>query len=635
MKNAFKFFILFSFTLLINACGGSSSTTSPINTPAVTTDPTSNIENTIIVNDSSLISKQAVELILFFPTGDITKIQWTQTGGTQVNFLAGRSKVIAFTPPTAGDYSFNVTFKLNGVSKTLSKTITVNNGNSLISARLGHAAFEGNKVSLHAWLDNSLNAKSVTWQQISGPTVNLTNHKTGDAVIFFTAPNVNKDTMLKFQAQASDGSSTYSDTVTVLVKNTTAIKSNAYFDQRVAKVFPYNANSPYKDKLVACLYNNTLSSSCKLNDIPLIAQQTLTPTVNDIMNRVLVSHQWMGDRFKAFLQTYDIHNDFKNLLRATTGIVISSDIRPSFFWAATGAIYLDANNFWLTPNERDTINEAPDYRAAFGSDLQFLIPWRYVKNNNYASPYIPSDQRITRQSQDALYKLSSLLFHELAHANDFFPSSKWQTYNMNSRALDAAQTNNAKSDKLAVLYPLQSEKMRSLAQVSFAGNTATTTQKAYLPTDISGFFSPDIASDYYAFSTTREDYAMLFEETMMVTRYSVQRDIAVTNQPTGSVVYANDYIVNWGERGRIGETNIKPRANYVVQQVLPELDSNAIINALPTPIPMISGQDWVQNLTLTNSPKSSVSKENTVKSQKMVPIQRQQIRYYHKALPDH
>ena len=73
-----------------------------------------------------------------------------------------------------------------------------------------------------------------------------------------------------------------------------------------------------------------------------------------------------GQRFKEFLETMDPHGDFKNLLRATTAIVISYDVRPSYYWVVTGAIHLDPDNLWLTPDERDTINQAPDYRASFG-----------------------------------------------------------------------------------------------------------------------------------------------------------------------------------------------------------------------------------------------------------------------------
>ena len=354
------------------------------------------------------------------------------------------------------------------------------------------------------------------------------------------------------------------------------------------------------------------------------------------MDRVVVSHQWMGDRFKDFLVNNDDNNDFKRLLRATTAIVISYDIRPSFYWAATGAIYLDAENFWLTPQERDTINEAPDFRTHFGNDLQFSMPWRYVKDNQYANRYFSKEQRVTRTSNDGFYRLASLLYHELAHANDFFPSTEWFTHNEQTRILDAATNTSFESDKLSISLPLQSQKMRDLAQVSFSGETANTTQNSYQPVDIKAFFSPDTANDFYAYSSLFEDYAMLFEEFMMQNRFQVFRDVAITNNPTGDNISAQDYIVTWGQRGRIGEENIKPRVAFSASRVLPEFDSNSALTIVPKPIDMTEGKDWLENLAISPLSFSSIIKQRslniTTKQTQIAPVS---YRYYQKTLPKH
>jgi hypothetical protein len=349
----------------------------------------------------------------------------------------------------------------------------------------------------------------------------------------------------------------------------------------------------------------------------------------------------MGDRFKQFLINNDTNNDIKNLLRATTAIVIAYDVRPSFYWAATGAIYLDAENFWLTPEERDTINEAPDFRANFGNDLQFVMPWRYVKNNDYASKRFSITERSPRSAEDGLYRLISLMYHELAHANDFFPSNEWYVHDSNKRVLDAALSTDFESDKLAITLPLVSQEMVDLGQVSFAGNTATEIQKNYLPADIESFFEPDRASDYYAYSSLREDYAMLFEELMMQSRFNVNRDVAITNQPTGNNVSANDYIVTWGQRGRIGDDKLIERALFTANRVLPEFDSQTAINQLAQPIPMIVGNNWLENLVISPSLHRQNSKSITLNvtdiNSQLITEQVMQkeylIRYYHKPLP--
>ena len=590
--------------LALQACGGSNDSDNATTigfTPVVT-------ETGIIAFAQDSKINQAVELFVYFPGDTLTNINWQQTAGSEVIFLAGTSKGIAFTPMLAGDYSFEVSFNRNGVSETLTHTIVVSNENSKISARLGHATLEGSNVSLSASITSTnITTNSIEWQQISGPTVTFSESTAGQNAIFFTAPPVSADSLLEFTVSASDGVARYKDNVAILIENAPQItdSDNIAYDTQLATVFPFNANSPYADVLVDCVYSNTIDfrKTCRFNQLPLIAQDTTTPTVDDIMDRVVVSHQWMGQRFKEFLQTSDQHGDFKNLLRATTAIVISYDVRPSYYWAVTGAIHLDPNDLWLTPDERDTINQTPDFRASFGDTLNFVMPWRYVKDNSYASFSYPEDIRVSREAEDGVYELAALLYHELAHANDYFPQSEWANLNRNDRILDAVGTSQQgtgiNSDKLSIALPLYGTEMYRLAQVRYQGETATAQEKNYSPSDVSSFFSPEHAPHFYNYSSKREDYAMLFDELMMKARYDVDRDIAVTNQPQSA---GEDYIVTWGQRGRIGDNNIKPRVEYVTTRILPEFsEASDVISSLSTPIAMQAGETWAENLTISPS----------------------------------
>lgn len=590
------------FTVVLSACGGSS------NEP-VTNYPTASI----VQLDEVQNINQSVDLLLHFPSDSVSQINWEQTSGEPVLLLAKSSKVVSFTPTQAGNYSFTVSFILNeGVEQTLTRTITVNDEHHKLTTRLSHEALAGNKVSFRSHLPSTIDANTLKWKQIDGPRVALTNESSdGELALFFDAPQVEFDTIISFEASATDSESNtiYRDQVAVLVEPAAEIGSNAYFSDRKASVFVFNRQSPYADALINCVYSNTLTSSCTLSQTPLLAKEvnntSVTPSIESIMDRVVVSHQWMGDRFKDFLMNNDTNDDIKNLLRATTAIVISYDIRPSFYWAATGAIYLDAENFWLTPDERDTINEAPDYRANFGQELQFTMPWRYVKQNAYASQSYSKSERVTRTAEEALYRLTSLMYHELAHANDFFPSNEWYVHNSEQRVLDAATSTAFESDELAISFPLNSQEMRGLAQVSFTGESANQKQKNYLPADIEEFFSPESASDYYAYSSLREDYAMLFEELMMQSRFNVIRDVAITNQPSGENISTADYIVTWGQRGRIGDDKLRDRVLFTASRVLPEFDSQTAMNLVSAPIEMLEGNNWLENLTISPNELSS------------------------------
>lgn len=585
----------------LSACGGSKNSTD-----TTTLVPGDNTSAAIVVMEDQVKLGQSADLVLFTPNERISDISWAQTSGEPVILLAKQSKVVSFSTTLSGDYGFSVTFKdNNGSYRTLDKTITVTSELSPMSLRLSHAVVEQNSVSLRTYFDEDVDTDTITWAQVAGPTVTFTEANTqGKYAVFFDAPAVNKDTLLTFEVTLTHNNQHYSDKVAVLVESSeipVLSTNDAYFkNNRLATVFPYNPNSPVANVLADCVYSNKLkvnNNACNFTQSPLIAHVTRTPTVDNIMDHVLVSHQWMGDRFKAFLERFDNeHNDFKNLLRATTAIVISYDIRPSFYQSYTGAIYLDPDDLWLTPEERDTINQAPDYRASFGSDLQFEMPWRYVKNNNYASFFPNIRYRLSRNIEDTLYSFASLLYHELAHANDYFPSAVWNNVSRSEKIESIAYgriTQQAiQSDQLQRVMPLNGDEMWKLARVRFHNDPpANSTQKAYTPEDIAYFFKSETAPQFYSYSSTREDYAMLFDGFMMQTRYAVQRDVMITDQALENSA--------WGQRGREGEANIMPRIEFVVERVLPEFeDLITALAAMPVPVNFPVGSNFRDTLVI-------------------------------------
>jgi hypothetical protein len=286
-----------------------------------------------------------------------------------------------------------------------------------------------------------------------------------------------------------------------------------------------------------------------------------------------------------------------NLLRGVTAVVISYDVRPSFYWAATGAIYLDARNFWQTPEERDTLNDVPDFRSDFGSDLNFSVFWRYTKDNDYyPSARIAKQDRINRSFEDVEASISWLMYHELAHANDFFPPSSWASVSTNTTPLAYFRNNGTNSDILDDDFPLRSDQLHSLAQVRFANQTPTSTERNYRGTDIEGFFAPDIASSFYSYLTEREDFATLFERYMMLYRLGSEADVAIIDGRTNS----DEPLVVWGQRNRITQGSLEDRTVFTVSRVYPELGNiRNTLRSLNSPILMTPNQGWFENLEIS------------------------------------
>ncbi|NMH67064.1 hypothetical protein [Shewanella salipaludis] len=620
--------LAFVMTLPLAGCGGSSSAAStPTPTPPAQSTQTQlqrcdSRASLQTVTTGSELSFQLEDHYLAGQAGAIMasiagrdsqglNYLWQQTAGPALSLTDSHGPLLALAPELDGAYGFRLTVTGAGVDVSEEVEIQVDAaaGTSL-NVRQDQQVVEGNDVSLRLGRVDNAVAADIDWCVAAGPdlSVDLSNQERP----LFKAPQVDRDTLSQLSVSATVAGNVLTENAYLLITQAPAIGSN-YFDTPVARTHAYRADSAYAATLAPCVYSNQLSDPCPLAQLPLIGQQAEATDREAILDRLLVSHDWMGENFEAFLTQMDPDSDFAKLLQAVTAVVISSDIRPSFYWVATGAIYLDPEDLWLTAAQRDSINEAPDYRAGFGNELAFLMPWRYVKDNAYVSRFYDRSQRAARTLTALQPDLASLLYHELGHANDFFPRSihaglSGPTLVDDYRRRDATKA--LLSDSVSNLYPLNSAEMLALAEVNFLGADANATQKAYTPGDVSQFFRNDRANDFYAYSSSREDTAMLFEEAMMSHRYGILRDVAVTDKP--AQITASSIRVDWGQRGRIGAPELADRAALVIDGILPELNGAAIIAALPEPLAMTQGRSWSDNLGI--SPMASQPKSQGVAS---------------------
>jgi hypothetical protein len=438
-------------------------------------------------------------------------------------------------------------------------------------------------------------------------------------VALFVAPTVGHDTPIRLRAtmRTAAGVTAVDEVLVVVERHVQAAQSDpstVWGGSHVSRVYAYRPAGPYAGVLQRCVFDATLRYSgaaanlCPTSQLPFLAQETggAVPTVEQVMDRVLVSNDWLGANFETFLRQSAASADFRRMMMSVTAVVLGTQVRPSFYYALTGAIYLDADNFWLTPQERDTVNEAPDFRSDFDRDLAYSGVWRYVRDAQSIFRVWDPRARIGRTVGDLLDESAWLLYHELGHALDFLPPSQyaglllasasnpWQIIGPRYAGGQLA------SDSLAANFPLTSSVMAGLGQVKFQGATATATQIGYSPNDVAAFFSADRATDEYNYSTRYEDLAMTLEETLMSLRLGIRRDVAITDK-IGPTTTGSNLIVRWGQRGRVGEAAIKPRARSAVSQLAPWADVNAV-DALAAPLQMRAGDSWTGNLVLPVPP---------------------------------
>ena len=590
--------LLTGITVLLTACGGEQSAQAPVSVPV---ESPSSTPLTLTLHGALSVHRDDSVALAIMPSGGhkLKAVRW-QFEGTDIDVLAPTSAAIGFDAPAAGVYPFTVTVTdTSGNTKSLRRELTVTSeAASPVQLRLSHQAVELGRVSLKLTATDPDTIEHIDWQVINGPAVNLTRASEPESLadmVYFQAPSVTTDTLMEIEVSVVRASGNIDkDSAFVMVTDDPDAVQGYFANNDIypTKLMQAYRNGPYAEALERCLYTTKLARSCRFDTLPLIGQQHHnTPDTEAVLQRTLVSHKWMGVAFEQFLLTSAASQDIRNLLRAATAVVIAYDIRPSFYWSATGAIYLDANNLWQTPAQRDTLDRAPDYRTSFNDNLLYRSSWRYVLDNElyYPQSGLPETKRLSRTQSQINASLTWLLYHELAHANDVFPPSSWARLGGSDSPLSYANSHAPVSARLSQDFGLTSQTLSEVAQVSYGGATATAAQQALTAADIAHEFEADKAVSMYSYFNAQEDFATLFERFMMLHRLQVDADVGLFS----SQALADDTLkIGWAERNRINASHIQARAGFVVNQVLPELPTAPAQNAMPDPQLFPAGADW-------------------------------------------
>ncbi|MBD1390441.1 hypothetical protein IC617_13450 [Neiella sp. HB171785] len=373
----------------------------------------------------------------------------------------------------------------------------------------------------------------------------------------------------------------------------------------LASIYPYQ-DSAYSGVLNDCVRAYQDELSCFVDVLPPLGIGDDDVTIEDIMSRVVVSHDWMGQRFERFLQ--QASPSMIAMFEPLTAVVIAFDIRPAFYHPLTGAMYIDPAFLWLSPAEYASIDDSPDYRSGFGNELALDTGWRYVNSHgNYITTSNFSDGNDSRTFDDIIPGITNLLFHELAHANDFLPPDI-----RNELLLPLGDDSffdvidQVFADKQSIQqrvtepFPLINNTLKTLASVLFGGEDASNNLLQLSAAEAGQMFAIDGASDMYNYYTSAEDVAMLFEEAMMSYSMAALRDVAFLNNDNDNYC---DQTIGWAQRGRIGEFQVNSRAQMVVSLMLPEQAEqvNAHLADLAPAQVIPSGLQWCDSRTALNT----------------------------------
>lgn len=145
----------------------------------------------------------------------------------------------------------------------------------------------------------------------------------------------------------------------------------------------------------------------------------------------------------------------------------------------------------------------------------------------------------------------------------------------------------------------------------YRGVSPTASDLAITGAEVGAAFEVDAAADDYAYTSQFEDVAMLFEEAMMKYFFNADHDIAYTSVPEEGQQGCEGYDMEWGVRNRLGDSAVKARAEFVVNQIYPNLDTEAFFQNFSMPQDLNLNGTWCESIVLNSSNAARREKPQT------------------------
>jgi hypothetical protein len=187
-------------------------------------------------------------------------------------------------------------------------------------------------------------------------------------------------------------------------------------------------------------------------------------------------------------------------------------------------------------------------------------------------------------------KAARVIYHELTHANDFFPSKLYSdmTVEADKTYHETASQHNDRREIVSLgLLPLNSYKLRRVASVLYFEAPIETQDLLTVADEVVNEFKNDTATDFYSYSNHFEDLAMLGEEALMLYYFNIRRYNVVVKLPSANFTPPENYVYDilWGEVSRVAEPIIKDRAFYAVENDLGATIARKVNNKLDNTVP--------------------------------------------------
>lgn len=350
------------------------------------------------------------------------------------------------------------------------------------------------------------------------------------------------------------------------------IKPDVPVEQQQPRAFAlaetYNDTSPYKSILKDC-YRGDRTSACTFSQLPLLGQLGGTPTIAQIMDRVVVTHDWMGVRFEQYLSL--LPAEALTLYKPVSVISIGSENGGVNYNAITARMSIGPEYLWLTTDEKKALS-ADGGSSNGGSrprdELQFLVRNIYEKDglgfNNRAS----ADER---ELDDIFTIFARDMYEALAFAANFFPASTY-TVDRPLAAPFVIFDEVIDNDNEVVTGPLYANAflttptslLTDIANVYYDDLPARDNQKLLTAADMGGRFEGEGKPTFWSHNRQVNDVQTLFTLGMLKYKHGTSINVMFLEGTNDN----DDAIIGYGVKNRLAAALVAPRAKFVMEKIL-------------------------------------------------------------------
>jgi len=339
-----------------------------------------------------------------------------------------------------------------------------------------------------------------------------------------------------------------------------------------ADSFAFVPDGPYSTELLNSCRDADGDALCTTAQLPLLGQNgNNNVTINDIMSRVVTTHDWMGTRFQQLLER--LGPEALKLFGPITVITLGGDWQNySFANEWRGSLYIPTDILWLTEQEKAALYVPEDTEDDDTSNVTPL-PWlaynRWMKGGEW--PYYGRDLD-EREYENLEVQFASSLYWSLAYINGLIPPTTVTQALPTETMRDLFE--NKLDDLPTQLYADESlttglSPLYTLANTYYEDLEPTTEQLAQTPAEIGGLFGNEGKMRFWAYSGLDRDFAALLQAGMLDYTSDVYIDVAFVNPgPEFTVRGCDDKKIEWGIRNRIASPLVTPRVRFAMESVL-------------------------------------------------------------------